>query len=106
MNSLFLSNRAKHRLQTELQKSISEKINSLNISINRNHRPQTLLETITIIDNNNKYSILGYLLTRTPFGVRHSFCTVAIYIHFGSFKCLIQSAQSCEQQLGQNSSVD
>lgn len=73
MNSLFLSNGAKHRLQTELQNSESEKISSFNISINKNHRPQTVLETIDIIHNNNKYSILGYFLTRMPFGVRHSF---------------------------------
>jgi len=71
MNSLFLNNRAKRRLQTELQKSRSEKRSGLNISINGNHRPQTLLETITIIDNDNKDSILGDLLTRMSFGVRH-----------------------------------
>lgn len=49
------------------------KISSLNISTSRNHRPQILLETIISIHNNNKYSILGYLLTVMPFGGRHSF---------------------------------
>jgi len=56
--------------QTNKQKEKKKK-NKKTVNINRNHTPQILLETIT--DKNNKYSILGYLLTRIPFGVKDSF---------------------------------
>lgn len=63
----------------------------VDININKNHGPHALLEMITVTDN-NKCTIL---LTRMLFVVRQ-FYSVNVYIHFGSFKCLNQSAQSCE----------